>query len=47
MSERKAISKLKEKKLAIWKKENIKVQDEFIDDIVSFKYGKEVRTLKG
>ncbi len=43
MSDRKAISKLKEKKLAIWKKENIKAQDEFVDDIVSFKYGSELK----
>ncbi len=42
LSERKAISKLKEKKMALWKKESLKAEDEFIDDIVSFKYGKEL-----
>ncbi len=42
LSERKAISKLKEKKMALWKKENLKAEDEFIDDIVSFKYGREL-----
>ncbi len=47
MAERKAISKLKEKKLAIWKKENLKAEDEFIDDIVSFKYGSELNKVTG
>ncbi len=42
LSDRKAISKLKEKKMALWKKENLKAEDEFIDDLVSFKYGKEL-----
>ncbi len=45
MSNRKVISKLKEKKINFWKKENLKAEDEFIDDIVSFKSGKELRNL--
>ncbi|WP_024468698.1 flagellar export protein FliJ [Treponema pedis] len=36
-SKRKAISKLKEKKLEEWKKENIKAEDDFIDDLVTYK----------
>ena len=34
-SKRKVISKLKE----IWKKENIKAEENYIDDIVTYKFG--------
>lgn len=36
-SKRKVILKLKEKKLEDWKKENNKSEDDFIDDITTFK----------
>ena len=36
-SKRKVISKLKEKKLLDWKKENVKAEDDFIDDIVTYR----------
>ena len=36
-SNRKVISKLKEKKLLDWKKENVKAEDDFIDDIVTYR----------
>ncbi len=39
-SKRKAISKLKEKKMALWRKENIKAEDNIIDDLVTFRSGK-------
>ena len=38
-SKRKVISKLKEKKQEIWKKENIKAEENYIDDIVTYKFG--------
>ena len=38
-SKRKVISKLKEKKWEIWKKENIKAEENYIDDIVTYKFG--------
>lgn len=40
MAHRKVISKLKDKKLLEWKKENAKLEDAFIDDISTFKNGK-------
>ncbi len=36
-SKRKVISKLKEKKIDEWKKQNNKSEDNFIDDIITFK----------
>ena len=41
-SKRKVISKLKEKKIAVWQKENIKAEDELIDDLITFKSGKQL-----
>ncbi len=41
-SKRKVISKLKEKKIAVWRKENIKAEDELIDDLITFKSGKQL-----
>nr|AAB57903.1 FliJ [Treponema denticola] len=38
-SKRKVISKLKEKKRALWEKENIKAEETYIDDIVTYKFG--------
>jgi len=39
-SKRKVISKLKEKKYEIWKKENMKAEEKYIDDIITYKSGK-------
>ncbi|MGI5065934.1 flagellar export protein FliJ [Treponema putidum] len=39
-SKRKVISKLKEKKHEIWKKENMKAEEKYIDDIITYKFGK-------
>ena len=44
-SKRKVISKLKEKKQEIWKKENIKVEENYIDDIVTYKFGQKKTIL--
>ncbi|EMB22539.1 flagellar export protein FliJ [Treponema denticola] len=38
-SKRKVISKLKEKKRKVWEKENIKAEENYIDDIVTYKFG--------
>ena len=38
-SKRKVISKLKEKKRALWEKENIKAEETYIDDIVTYTFG--------
>lgn len=39
-AKRKVISKLKEKKHQIWEKENMKAEEKYIDDIVTYKFGK-------
>ncbi|UTC65870.1 MULTISPECIES: flagellar export protein FliJ [unclassified Treponema] len=39
-SKRKVISKLKEKKRELWEKENIKSEEKYIDDIITYKFGK-------
>ncbi|UTC63399.1 flagellar export protein FliJ [Treponema sp. OMZ 788] len=38
-SKRKVISKLKEKKREVWEKENIKSEENYIDDLVTYKFG--------
>lgn len=38
-SKRKVISKLKEKKHEIWEKENMKAEEKYIDDIITYKFG--------
>lgn len=38
-SKRKVVSKLREKKYYAWEKENIKAEEKYIDDIITYKFG--------